>query len=66
MERENEKLEYKKSLSLLKEGIISLSLMLNKHGNCDLYFGICNDGKVFKIDIGKKLFQIFLMKLELI
>lgn len=31
MKQENEQLEYKKSLSQLKEGIISLSAMLNKH-----------------------------------
>lgn len=29
---ETEKLEFKKSTSELKEGIISLSSMLNKHG----------------------------------
>ena len=37
MEKENEFVEYKKSLSQLKEGIISLSSMLNKHKKAELY-----------------------------
>ena len=54
MERENEQLELKKSLSQLKEGIISLSAMLNKSGFGVVYFGINDDGKVIGLDIGKK------------
>ena len=54
MERENEQLELKKSLSQLKEGIISLSAMLNKSGFGVAYFGINDDGKVIGLDIGKK------------
>ena len=47
---ENEQLEFKKSTSELTDGIISLSSMLNKHGEGTLYFGIKNDGSV----IGQK------------
>lgn len=47
---ENETLEFKKSTSELNDGIISLSSMLNKHGEGTLYFGIKNDGTV----IGQK------------
>ena len=43
---ENETVEYKKSTSELKEGIISLSSMLNKHGIGALYFGVNNKGEV--------------------
>lgn len=47
---ENEILEFKKSTSELEEGVISLSSMLNKHGEGTLYFGVKNDGTV----IGQK------------
>ena len=43
---ESEILEFKKSTSELKEGVISLSSMLNKHGEGTLYFGVKNDGTV--------------------
>ena len=43
---ENETLEFKKSTSELDEGVISLSSMLNKHGEGTLYFGVKNDGTV--------------------
>ena len=43
---ENETVEYKKSTGELKEGIISLSSMLNKHGIGTLYFGVNNKGEV--------------------
>ena len=47
---ESEIIEFKKSTSELNDGIISLSSMLNKHGEGTLYFGIKNDGTV----IGQK------------
>ena len=37
--RESETVEFKKSTSELKEGIISLCSMLNKHKKGFLYFG---------------------------
>lgn len=51
--RENEQLEYKKTTTELKEGVISLSSMLNKHGHGVLYFGVKNDGSIFGQIIGK-------------
>lgn len=47
---ENETTEFKRSTSELKEGIISLAAMLNKHGEGTLYFGVKNNGDV----IGQK------------
>ena len=54
MDKENEMLEFKKSPSQLKEGIISLASMLNKHGRGELFIGVNDDGKPFRFDIGKK------------
>lgn len=47
---ESETIEYKENIIELNDGIISLSSMLNKHGEGTLYFGIKNDGTV----IGQK------------
>ena len=54
MKKESEYLEFKKTTAQLKEGVISLSSMLNKHNKGELYFGINNDGKAFPFAIGKK------------
>lgn len=54
---ENEEIELKKSLAQLKEGIISLGSMLNKHNRGTLYFGINDEGKVIGNDISKKTLQ---------
>ena len=51
---ETEIIELKKSLSQLKEGIISLSAMLNKSNKGVVYFGIKDDGKVVGLDASKK------------
>ena len=51
---ENEILEYKKSTSELKEGIISIVAILNKHNGGELYFGIKNDGTPVGQDISDK------------
>lgn len=37
---ETEQIEFKKSTGELKEGIISIASILNKHGSGDLYFGV--------------------------
>lgn len=66
MYKETETLELKKSLSQLKEGIISLSSMLNKCGKGKVVFGIDDDGKVFGLTIGKKQRRILLMKFKTI
>ena len=52
--RETESIEFKKTLSELKEGIISLTSMLNKGGVAHLYFGIKNDGTVFGQKIAER------------
>lgn len=43
---ETETLEFKKTTGELKEGIISLSSMLNKNGHGVLYFGVKDSGDV--------------------
>ena len=53
MYKETETLELKKSLTQLKEGVISLSSMLNKRNQAEVIFGINDDGKVFDITIGE-------------
>lgn len=52
--RESETTEFKKSLTQLKEGIISLTAMLNKHGGGDLWFGVRDDGTALGLDAGDK------------
>ncbi|MDR2568758.1 MAG: ATP-binding protein, partial [Oscillospiraceae bacterium] len=52
--KENEKLEFKKTTGELKEGIISMCAMLNKHGGGELYFGVRNDGTPLGQDISEK------------
>ena len=42
--KESETREFKKSTSELKEAVISIAAMLNKHGRGEVYFGIKNDG----------------------
>jgi len=50
---ESEVVEFKKSTSELKEGIISLVSMLNKNNEGTLYFGVDNAGNVIGQEIGK-------------
>ncbi|MFK3576680.1 putative DNA binding domain-containing protein [Bifidobacterium thermacidophilum] len=52
--RESETVEFKKTTSQLKEGIISLCAMLNKHGRGIVYFGVKDDGSIVGQDVGKK------------
>ncbi len=51
---ENERTEFKKSLAELKEGLISIAAMLNKHGGGELWFGLRNDGTPVGLDISEK------------
>lgn len=44
--KESETLELKKSTSELKEGIISIVSILNKHQKGELYFGVNRDGEI--------------------
>lgn len=50
---ETETLEFKKSMSELKEGIISLSSMLNKSSYGILYIGVKNNGDIVGQQIGE-------------
>ena len=43
---ETEQLEFKKTTSEIKEAVISIAAILNKHGNGKLYFGVKNNGDV--------------------
>jgi len=52
--KECETIEFKKSLSELKEGLISLVAILNKHGSGELWFGVRNDGVTAGLDISAK------------
>ena len=49
---ETEVREYKKNTGELKEGIISLGSMLNKHGYGTLYFGVKDNGDIIGQQIG--------------
>ncbi|MBQ3161201.1 MAG: putative DNA binding domain-containing protein [Oscillospiraceae bacterium] len=49
---ETEQIEFKKSTGELKEGVISIASMLNKHRSGVLYFGVKNDGEVIGQQIG--------------
>src|SRR3990167_9205727 len=50
---ESEIVEFKSSTSELKEAIVSLSAMLNKHSKGAVYFGINDAGNVLGQQIGK-------------
>lgn len=51
---ESEKIEFKKSTSELVEGVISISAMLNKHGEATLYYGVKNNGDVIgQVDLNE-------------
>ena len=53
--KESETVEFKESLSQLKEGLISLTAMLNKSGQGTVYFGVNDDGEHIGLkDVGKK------------
>lgn len=49
--KETEKLEFKKSTKLLKEASVSISAILNKHGQGEIYFGLADNGTPVKNDI---------------
>ncbi|MCL1951666.1 MAG: putative DNA binding domain-containing protein [Oscillospiraceae bacterium] len=52
--KESETLEFKKTTAELKEGVISMAAILNKHGGGELYFGIRNDGVVLGQMVSEK------------
>jgi len=51
---ESETIEYKKSLSELKEGLISIAAILNKHKHGELWFGVRNDGTAAGVEANEK------------
>lgn len=51
---ENEVVEFKKTTSELKEGIISIVSILNKHKSGKLYFGIKDNGEIIGQHISNK------------
>ncbi len=51
---ESETTELKKSLAELKQGLVSLAAMLNKHGQGELWFGIAPNGKAVGLEINEK------------
>ena len=51
---ETETIEYKKTTGELREGVISIVAILNKHNGGELYFGVKNDGEVVGQDISDK------------
>ena len=54
MNSESETIEYKKTLSEKKEGLISMAAILNKHGKGELWFGIKNDGAPLGMEVSEK------------
>ena len=44
--KESETIELKRSTGLLKQALISISAILNKHGYGELYFGVENNGQI--------------------
>ena len=51
---ETEQVEFKKSIGELKEAVISISAILNKHENGTLYFGVKSDGTVIGQEINEE------------
>jgi ATP-dependent DNA helicase RecG len=54
MLRESETVELKKSTAELREAVVSLAEMLNKHGVATVYFGVFDDGRVCGQTIGRQ------------
>ena len=50
---EDEFTEFKESLAQLDKGLKSLTAMLNKHGEGNVFFGVLDNGDVSGITIGK-------------
>lgn len=52
--RESETVELKKSLAELKEGLVSIAAILNKHGAGELWFGVAANGQAVGLDVTDK------------
>ena len=57
MTGENERLEFKKTPSEIKEAVISACAMLNKHGAGRVIFGIKDNSKAYGIKINSKIIR---------
>ncbi|MBU1202110.1 MAG: ATP-binding protein [Nanoarchaeota archaeon] len=60
---ESETLELKKSTSELKEAVISIVAMLNKHSSGKLIFGISPKGEVLGQDVSEKTIRTVSQKI---
>ena len=61
--RESEAVEFKKSTSKLKEAVISVGAILNKHQGGELYFGIGDDGVVVGQEVSEKTLRTVSQKI---
>lgn len=52
--RESESIELKRGLAELKDGLISIAAILNKHGAGELWFGVRSDGIMVGLDVSEK------------
>ena len=52
--KESETVELKKSLAELKQGLVSMAAILNKHQAGTLWFGVRNNGAIAGIDANEK------------
>ena len=52
--QENEATEFKKGLTQLKDGLISITAILNKHGAGELWFGVRDDGTSIGLEANEK------------
>ena len=65
MLREDEQTEFKKTTGELNEALISISAILNKHGEGVVYFGMKNDGTPYRFtindstvrDVSRKIYE---------
>lgn len=55
--KESETLEFKKTTGELKETMISISSILNKHGVGTLYFGVKSNGDVVGQDVSRFVYE---------
>lgn len=57
-EKESEEVEFKKSTSLIKEAIISICAILNKHKKGKLYFGIKDNGEIVGQEVSQNTLRV--------
>lgn len=53
LHKESETIEFKKSTAELKEAVVSIVAMLNKHGRAKVCFGIADDGTIVGQTVGR-------------